>query len=149
VTSRASPIVAWAASAALAAVVAAAVLRSGAEDRAALAEARPSIERFLAAIDARRFGDLRVCATGSFVASAAPGALASVLDSADAVLGERATRGEPEARLEGPGRLIVSILDMRERADATITLEAALDAAGRWRVARCATTTPAFAWVLR
>jgi hypothetical protein len=143
-----SRVAAWAVGAAIVAVVTGAVLRARSPSRRALAEARPGLERFLAALDAGSADDLAAAAHPAFAAAAPAARLAPVLASLAGVLGPSVEREEPEARLSARDRLELTLPVRHERGRATYEIAAAKGEDGRWRVTACAARTAAFAWVL-
>lgn len=130
------------------AIVAGAVLHARSPARAALAEARPSLDRFLAALHAGRAEDLAAAADPAFAAAAPAARVAPVLASLVGVLGPPVERDEPEARLAAHGRLVLTLPVLHERGAATYEIAAAKGADGRWRVTACVARTAAFTWFL-
>lgn len=114
-------------------------------------EARPAIERFLAALAGADVDALYAAAAPSFRAGAPAESLRPVLGSMGEVLGPRRAASEPSVRStkDGGARLHVEVPVTHERGDAVVGLVAVRDGAGRWAVAECATRAPAFTWRLR
>ena len=114
-------------------------------------EARPLIDRFIAALDGRRLDDLDACGDAGFRAQAPSAALAPVLDGMNAVLGRRLRTGEPSVTQSdgGGSRLSIAVPASHERGASIVHLVAARDPNGRWAVSHCTARSAAFEWVMR